>query len=74
MSNVKLTVNGQEIQVPAGKTILEAARGNEIYIPSLCYHPDLPPAKGSQAVKAVYQGQQKIENAEPEEPGKGCGV
>ena len=74
MSNVKLTVNGQEIQVPAGITILEAARSNAIYIPTLCYHPDLPPAKGSQGAKSVYQGQQKIENAVPEEPGKGCGV
>jgi len=74
MSNVKITVNEQEIQVPTGTTILEAARSNEIYIPSLCYHPDLPPAKGSQAVKSVYQCQQKIENAEPEESGKGCGV
>ncbi|MBW1887095.1 MAG: FAD-dependent oxidoreductase, partial [Deltaproteobacteria bacterium] len=74
MSNVKLTVNGQEIQVPAGITIIEAARSNAIYIPTLCYHPDLPSAKGSQGAKSVYQGQQKIENAVPEEPGKGCGV
>ena len=71
---MKLTVNGQEIQVLAGMTILEAARSNGIYIPSLCCHPDLPPAKGSQGVKSVYQGQQKIENAMPGEPGKGCGI
>lgn len=37
MENVKLTVNGKEITAPAGSTILEAARSNGIYIPTLCY-------------------------------------
>lgn len=37
MENVKLTINGREITAPAGSTILEAARKNGIYIPTLCY-------------------------------------
>ena len=37
MENVKLTINGKEITAPAGSTILEAARQNGIYIPTLCY-------------------------------------
>ncbi|MDY7037457.1 MAG: 2Fe-2S iron-sulfur cluster-binding protein, partial [Thermodesulfobacteriota bacterium] len=74
MSNVKLSINGQEMEVPMGTTILEAARNEGIYIPTLCYHPDLPPAKGSRAAKSVYQGDQRIENAHPDEPGKGCGL
>lgn len=34
---IKLTINGKEITAPEGSTILEAARANGIYIPTLCY-------------------------------------
>jgi NADPH-dependent glutamate synthase beta subunit-like oxidoreductase len=74
MGTVKLTINSQDIEAEAGVSILEAAKTAGIYIPALCYHPDLPVAKGSQAAKVVYQGEQRIENAMPEEPGKGCGL
>lgn len=37
MENIKLTINGKEITAPEGSTILEAARMNNIYIPTLCY-------------------------------------
>ncbi|MBL0716349.1 MAG: (2Fe-2S)-binding protein [Desulfosarcina sp.] len=40
---VNLTINGQEIQAPRGMTVLEAARQEEIYIPTLCYHEALEP-------------------------------
>lgn len=40
---VNLTINGMKIEVPEGTTILEAARQSEIYIPTLCDHPDLTP-------------------------------
>jgi bidirectional [NiFe] hydrogenase diaphorase subunit len=43
MKMVKLTINGQKIQAEEGTTILEAARGNNIYIPSLCYHEEVTP-------------------------------
>jgi hypothetical protein len=74
MSTVKLTIDGLPVQAPAGTTILEAARKADVYIPSLCYHPDLPPAKDCPAVQAVFHGERKLENALPEEPGKGCGI
>ncbi|MGD9034295.1 MAG: FAD-dependent oxidoreductase, partial [Desulfobacteraceae bacterium] len=74
MNRVRLTINGQDIEAEAGVSILEAAKTAGIYIPALCYHPDLPVAKGSQAAKVVYQGEQRIENAMPEESGKGCGL
>ncbi|HEX9909512.1 MAG TPA: FAD-dependent oxidoreductase [Desulfatiglandales bacterium] len=74
MSMVKLTIDGHQVEVPSGTSILAAARGAGIYIPALCYHPDLPPAKGSQAAKVIFQGERKIENAKPEESGKGCGL
>ncbi|MGD9191242.1 MAG: FAD-dependent oxidoreductase [Desulfobacterales bacterium] len=74
MDTVKLLIDGQEVEAPIGATILEAARQADIYIPSLCYHPDLPPAKGIAATSAVFQGSRKIDNAMPEEVGKGCGI
>ena len=36
---VTLTIDGQELKADEGTTILEAAKGNNINIPSLCYHP-----------------------------------
>ncbi len=40
---VKLTIDGKQIETQAGKTILEAARENDIYIPTLCWHKNLLP-------------------------------
>ena len=34
---INLTINGKKITAPEGSTILEAARANGIYIPTLCY-------------------------------------
>lgn len=34
---VKITINGKQVSVPEGSTILEAAKQNNIYIPNLCY-------------------------------------
>lgn len=43
---VKLKINGVEAEVPAGTTILEAARKLKIDIPVLCHHPKLTPFGG----------------------------
>jgi NADH dehydrogenase/NADH:ubiquinone oxidoreductase subunit G len=40
---VNLTINGREIQAPEGTTVLEAARQEGIYIPTLCHHEALEP-------------------------------
>lgn len=40
---MKLTIDQQSVECPDGTTVLEAAAQAGIYIPSLCYHPDLPP-------------------------------
>jgi formate dehydrogenase beta subunit len=74
MSQVKLTIDRQKFEVTAGTNILEAAKSAGIYIPTICYHSDLPPARGREASKVVYQGTHKIENAMLEEMGKGCGL
>ncbi len=36
-----LTIDNQRVTAPDGATILEAARGAGIHIPTLCHHPDL---------------------------------
>ncbi|RPI04619.1 MAG: NADH dehydrogenase subunit, partial [Actinobacteria bacterium] len=38
----KCTINGREIEVPAGTTVIEAAEKLGIHIPHFCWHPDLP--------------------------------
>ena len=38
---VTLTIDNQEVRVPEGTTILDAARTHHIYIPHLCYLPGL---------------------------------
>ncbi len=42
MSEIRLTIDGKEVEVKQGATILEAAQSAGIYIPTLCYHPLLP--------------------------------
>ena len=41
METVNLKINGMEVSVPAGSTILEAARAAGIEIPTLCYLKDV---------------------------------
>lgn len=41
MNMVKLEINGIPVEVPAGMTILNAAKKVHVNIPKLCYHPDL---------------------------------
>ena len=43
MDKVTLIIDGLEIVADKGMTVLEAALENGIYIPHLCYHPDLKP-------------------------------
>ena len=39
---VTLTIEGRQVQVPAGTSILEAARLAGVLVPHYCYHPGLP--------------------------------
>ncbi len=42
-TEIRLTIDGQEITAEEGTSVLDAALVNEIYIPHLCHHPDLKP-------------------------------
>jgi len=41
--NVNVWIDGHHLEVPEDMTIIEAADKYGIYVPRLCYHPDLPP-------------------------------
>ncbi|GAI13132.1 unnamed protein product [marine sediment metagenome] len=43
MEKIKLIIDGQEVEVREGVTVLEAAQAAGIYIPALCSDPDLEP-------------------------------
>ncbi|MEW6684953.1 MAG: molybdopterin-dependent oxidoreductase [Candidatus Edwardsbacteria bacterium] len=43
MKNITLTIDGQEVTIEENKTVLEAAKKANIYIPTLCTHKYLSP-------------------------------
>ncbi len=43
MARITLNIDGQEVRTRKGKSVLEAALDAGLYIPNLCYHPDLSP-------------------------------
>ncbi len=43
---IKFKIDGKEIIAKPGQTILEAARDNNVYIPTLCNFPEVPPKGG----------------------------
>jgi len=46
MADITLTIDGKQITVPAGTTVLQAARANGIFIPTLCQDEHLSPWGG----------------------------
>lgn len=40
--SITVDINGVAVDVPAGTSILHAARAANVKVPALCYHPDLP--------------------------------
>lgn len=52
MAKIKIKINNKEIITDSGKTIMEAAHDNKIFIPGLCSHPDFP-SKGNCRVCVV---------------------
>ena len=43
VGTVAMTIDGKEVQATKGSTVLEAALAAGVYIPTLCYDPDLTP-------------------------------
>ncbi len=53
---ITLTIDGKALQVTPGTTVLEAALGNGIDIPRLCYHPELAPSGGCRLCLVEVEG------------------
>jgi NADH dehydrogenase/NADH:ubiquinone oxidoreductase subunit G len=53
---VSIRIDGRPLNVAKGLTILQAARQNEIYIPTLCDFPGLPPHGGCRMCIVEIQG------------------
>ncbi len=56
MSQISLTIDGQKILADEGKTILDAALENGIYIPHLCHHENLHPNGGCRLCVVEVEG------------------
>ena len=69
---ITLTIDDVKVEVLEGTTVLEAAQSVEIYIPRLCYHPDLPTSKGLKPVEFVYRGDERIESDTLDQEFEGC--
>ncbi|MFH0812147.1 MAG: FAD-dependent oxidoreductase [Pseudomonadota bacterium] len=61
MKKLSLTIDGFIIEAEEGQTILKAAQTGGIYIPALCFHPDLPPCDTVAPSHTVYQGSRRSE-------------
>ncbi len=59
MSMVRLTIDGSEVEVPAGTTILQAAEKAGINIPILCYHKRLPPIESCNMCIVEIEGEKE---------------
>ena len=64
MAEVTIIIDDQEVKTEAGKTIFQAALDADIYIPSLCSHPDLPNFTTVDPSEFIYRGEEKIVSSE----------
>jgi NADH-quinone oxidoreductase subunit G len=60
---VTLTIEGAEVSVPKGTTILEAAKQAGVLVPHYCYHPALPIAGVCRMCLVKIEGQPKLQIA-----------
>ena len=54
---IRLTINGQEVEAEAGSTVLQVARQNDIYIPTLCYNEVLKPIESCRLCVVQVEGE-----------------
>ncbi len=60
---ININIDGKNIQVEEGKTIIEAASAAGINIPSLCYHQDIKPSAGCGICVVEIEGQPQPKRA-----------
>lgn len=60
---INIKINGKKYLVETGQTILNIARANNIFIPSLCYHPDLHVKANCRVCVVEIKGQRRLSTA-----------
>lgn len=60
---VKLTINGQQVSVPEGMTIMEAAEKVGVHIPHLCYLKDINEIGACRVCLVELKGMEKLVTA-----------
>ncbi len=63
MTKVNITIDGQKIAARPGSTVLEAAQEVGIDIPTLCYHPALPPEGACRVCLVEIERQRTLQPA-----------
>ncbi len=58
---VTLTIDGQQVTVPAGTTVLEAARSAGLHIPTLCYLKDINEIGACRVCLVEVEGNRKLQ-------------
>jgi len=59
----KVTIDGRELEVPEGTTVLAAAKQVNIYIPTLCDHPDQEPKANCRMCMVEVDGSRLLQPA-----------
>jgi predicted molibdopterin-dependent oxidoreductase YjgC len=59
---VKLILDGNETEAPEGANLLKVCHESGVYIPSLCYHPDLPPFSGCTPSNIVHRPEEILKD------------
>ncbi|NLE76198.1 MAG: molybdopterin-dependent oxidoreductase [Chloroflexi bacterium] len=63
MTTVNVTINGLQVPAKPGQTVLEAATGAGIKIPTLCHHPALKPIGACRVCLVEIKGQRTLQPA-----------
>jgi len=72
MADIRVIIDGAEVKVNQGTTVLQAAWSAGIYIPSLCSHPGLPSSRDVRPDELVYRGTEAFRNDGSAEKFEGC--
>ena len=58
---VNITIDGKKIEVAEGTTVLEASRQADVFIPTLCDHPELTPYGGCRLCLVEVEGARTLQ-------------
>ena len=61
MSGFNIMINGQAVAAEPGMTVLQAAKGAGVKIPTLCHHPDLPPMGACRVCLVEVEGERALQ-------------